>query len=339
MGQEGESRLVGEAGLLHRLDRHVVVAEDAGDGGEHARLIQHVDADVEGAGEVSGVHALQRRVAAEGHVVTTAHAVARRVQDVAEHRRGRRRAAGPLAQPHEGAADRALDEHRIHGPVHRREGVLGGDHRGVGPTRDAALAHALGHAEQLDDVAGTCRELNVDRAHVRDALARDLLAVEHRSEGERGEDLHLGRRVERFHVRGGIGFGVAELLGFLQDGVVVAAFAGHLGQYEVRRAIHDAHDPFDALPRERRTQGAKDGDTAGDGRFVEEVSAVLVGEPGEGRAALGHQGLVGRHDRDAVSKGRLYVGASRIEPAHQFNENVQVRTRGEGRRIGAEQVG
>jgi hypothetical protein len=51
-----------------------------------------------------------------------------------------------------------------------------------------------------------------------------------------------------------------------------------------------------------------------DRRLVEEVGAILSGEFGEFGPALGHEGLVGRHDRDAVLEGRFDVRPRRLDP-------------------------
>ena len=51
----------------------------------------------------------------------------------------------------------------------------------------------------------------------------------------------------------------------------------------------------DAFTRERAAQRAQNRYRSPDGRFVEEVGAMVVSELGQLRAALSDEGLVGRH--------------------------------------------
>ena len=56
---------------------------------------------------------------------------------------------------------------------------------------------------------------------------------------------------------------------------------------------------------------------------------MLIRELREFGATLGHQGLVGRDDRDPATKRRFDVDARRLDAAGQFDEDVEVVARDE----------
>ncbi len=54
VGEEDQPGLVTEADLLHRTDRHAVVTEHLGHGGQHAGTVGDVDVQVPGTAQVVG---------------------------------------------------------------------------------------------------------------------------------------------------------------------------------------------------------------------------------------------------------------------------------------------
>ncbi len=80
--------------------------------------------------------------------------VERRVDDVAEHRAGGRRAAGASAVEHERVDEVALDEHRVEAVADGGERVVARHHRRVDADADlVAVGGPLDDPEQLHDVA------------------------------------------------------------------------------------------------------------------------------------------------------------------------------------------
>ena len=106
---------------------------------------------------------------------------------------------------------------------------------------DPAVA-ALGDAEQLEREAELLR--------VGEVVGLDLVipsnatssSADRRVEGEPREDRHLRRGVGAADVVGGVGLGVAELLGPGEGVGVGRAGAGHLGEDEVGRPVDDPED-------------------------------------------------------------------------------------------------
>ena len=149
---EHEARIVAEAFLLRRADRDVVRREHAGDRVEHAGAVGDLERDVVlGARLVDRQHAgalehPDRRVRAFAQV-------ARRVDDVAEHRARSRAPARAASVEHERADRVTLDEHRVVAVAHTRERMRDRHHRRVHTHRERAVVEPLGDGEQLHDVA------------------------------------------------------------------------------------------------------------------------------------------------------------------------------------------
>ena len=149
---EDQAGVVALALLLHRLDRHLVLAEHAGDRREHTGLVGRVERHVE----------LRRRLVdradrpplerADRRAPRARVQVLGRVDEVAEQRARRRAAAGAPAEQHQLADRLALDEHRVERAAHRRERMTDRHHRRVHAHADRAV-DLLGDREQLHDVA------------------------------------------------------------------------------------------------------------------------------------------------------------------------------------------
>ena len=173
------------------------------------------------------------------------------------------------------------------------------------------------------------------RADFGDAFAVDVLQVEARVEGQRGEDGRLGRGVKASDVGGGIRLGVAKALG-LGEGIGELRTGGiHLVKDEVGGAVDDAEDPGDAVAGEAVADGAQDGDGAGHGCFVGQLDAGLVCRLVERGAVLGQQGLVSGDHAGAVLDGGEDQGAGRFDAAHQFDDEVGILDQGVG--VGGEE--
>ena len=160
---------------------------------------------------------------------------------------------------------------------------------------------------------------------VGDALDVDVVGHDPAAVGDRGDDRRLGRRVVPPDVGAGVGFGVAERLGFGQGRFVVGAVLGHLGEDVVGGAVDDAHHPGDVLAGQGLAQGTDEGDAPGDRGLEEKVDAVGVGD-GEQLRALGRQqGLVGGDHRLAVGEGLGHQVVGGVDAAHELDDDVDGR--------------
>ena len=204
---------------------------------------------------------------------------------------------------------------------------------GVHPGADAAI-HLAGDAQQLDAVTEFRGEGDIDRGDAADAL--DVHRVErHRpAEGERRQDGQLVRRVDAVDVEGGVGLGVAQLLGVGQDfGEFPAAFA-HLRQDVVAGAVENAGDALDAVGGQAFADRLDHRDAAGDRGLEGERDVVFLGQGGQGGAVHREHRLVGGDHRPAGGERGFHQGAGgAVGAADQFQHHVHVGVGGQRHRI------
>ena len=206
-------------------------------------------------------------------------------------------------------------------------------HAGVDAGFDARLGLA-GEAQQLDAVAELAGEGDVQRRDAADAFHVDGAEIHRAAEGEGGEDGELVGGVDAVHVEGGVGFGVAELLGVGQHFGEFAAALAHHGEDVVAGAVEDAGDAGDAVAGEALAQGLDDRDAAGHGGFEPKGHARLLGGGGDGGTVDGKQGLVGGDDRLAVGDGGFHQGAGgAFGAADDFHHHVHPGVGGQGHRV------
>ena len=136
------------------------------------------------------------------------------------------------------------------------DGVVGALDAGEdGIARDESRADAqekpfvglAGGAEEADGVAELVRVLEVEGREAADAFGvdvgwRDLFA---KSEG--GQKGAFGAGVEAVEVGAGVGFGIAEALGFGENGFEGGAVAFDFGEDVVAGSVEDAVEGFDAV--------------------------------------------------------------------------------------------
>ena len=229
-------------------------ASTCGDLRQHARLVGHLEVEVEGGDDV--LDDLQRpdrrrRRRRRDH----------RADHVAEHRGRGLRAAG-AGPGHRDLGDRlGLDRDRVERPVDRGQRMARVQERRVDADRQA-VADPLGGADQLQPEAEVAGVLEVVGLDLLDPLVADLVEVHRRVERQPGEDRHLGRGVAAVDVLGGVGLGVAEPLGLGQRVVERHPGARHLGEDEVGGAVDDPVDAVDRGPRQRLLEHADHRDDA-----------------------------------------------------------------------------
>ena len=131
-------------------------------------------------------------------------------------------------------------------------------------------------------------------------------------------------RVVAVDVQGGIGFGIAQLLGLLEGHIEVQTVGGHLGQDVVAGAVEDAHEGRDAVAGQAGAQGLHHGHGAGDTGLVAQDAALAGGLLEQGESLLGQQGLVGGDDVLAGVQGAVDDGARGVDAAHEFHQHVDL---------------
>jgi hypothetical protein len=108
----------------------------------------------------------------------------------------------------------------------------------------------LGDGQQLDGVTQSRGVGDIGRADAADPLPVHVGVDDITAEGQGGEDGGLGRGIVAVDVGRRVALGQAERLRLAQDVVVVGALFLHAGEDVVGRAVDDAHDADDLLPRQ-----------------------------------------------------------------------------------------
>jgi hypothetical protein len=144
------------------------------------------------------------------------------------------------------------------------------------------------------------------------------------------------RRVDALDVERGVGLGVATRLRFGKHRRERRALCAHLGQDEVRCAVDDARDPLQPIGGKTLAQRLDDRNTAGDRTFEGHHHALGMRRREDLVAVPREQRLVRRDDVLAVGDRLQDERARGLEPADQFDDDVDVRIGEHRRRIGSE---
>ena len=179
-----------------------------------------------------------------------------------------------------------------------------GRHQGRVDARLEAAVHQLGDGEQPDGVPQLAGVAEVGRLEAGDPLAVHLVRVDPGVERQRREDRQLVGRVDPLHVVGGIGLGVAEILGLSERRPEVEPGRAHPGDDVVGRAVDDRGDPADVVRQQVQLERPDDRDAAADARLVGDVEPLAGRRRHDRRAVLRHHLLVGRDDVLAAARWR-----------------------------------
>ena len=110
-----------------------------------------------------------------------------------------------------------------------------------------ALIGALGDTQVLDHVAQIIGLLDIFRGNPRNTFGKGFLKLERHAVGNRGQNRQLVRGVDTFYIKRGVGFGVAQRLGFREHVFKSPAFVAHVGKNVIAGAIDNARHPFDTV--------------------------------------------------------------------------------------------
>src|SRR3990172_6715022 len=317
--------LGGLVGLLldNGGDAHRVVAEGAGDAGEDARPVGHLQPDVAAAhqlrerldGYLGGVTPGERPPALDNGAGC--------VQNVRHDGGGRRQRAGSGALEQDATGEVALDLDGVEGAVHLgQQFVLRQQRRG-----DARLYGGIlpaGDGQQLYRVAQLAGVEEIARRQAAYALPVDVFGPYAGVEGKAGQDRQLVGGVVPVDVVRGVGLGVAKLLRLGQSGGEVQAVTAHAGQDVVRRAVDYGADAEYLVGGEVALEGRDDRDAAADACLVEDVHPLLSRQPQQLRAVLGHDLLVGGDDVASARERVLDQLLRGVLAAHQLHDDVHV---------------
>ncbi len=144
-------------------------------------------------------------------------------------------------------------------------------------------------------------------------------------QADSGQHAQLGARVIAIEVVGGVGFREAPPLRLGKDLRERQAVGLHRRQHVVAGPVEDAGDADETVSRQALANGADDRDSAGDRRFEAEMDATLGGEAQQFTAFVRHELFVRRDDRFTRGDGLALPVAGRVEPSHDFDEDLGIR--------------
>ena len=202
-----------------------------------------------------------------------------------------------------------------------RLGRGGGEERGA-DEGGHCTAVFLRSGDQLIGETLFLRPCNVCRGDRRNADAGNVLFLDIHAEGKVGGEDELAPRVKSFHIRGGIGLGVAELLCLLQGGGIVRAGIRHGREHIVRRAVEDALDRSDFIKLRCAGEGSEPGNAAACGGGAAQRHAHFFGKGSERIKAGAHELFVRRDDVLARAHGCVEVAVCRFDAAHDLHHNI-----------------
>ena len=178
-----------------------------------------------------------------------------------------------------------------------------------------------GNGQELDDIAHFRGMFNIFFGNVFNAFYVDIVEGHSRMEAQRGQDGDLAGCIVTADIVRRVRFGIAFFLGFFEDVFIGRAVGRHVGQDEVRRAVHDTDDFFDTVAVERRIHGTDDRDTAGYAGFELEVHVVLLGQFQQRNTVIGDEVLIGADDALAAQEALFDAVLGKVGTAHDFDDD------------------
>ena len=164
--------------------------------------------------------------------------------------------------------------------------------------------------------------LHVLGLDVADARHGDSLLIQRHAEGDVGGQDDLVPGVDTVHVGGGVGLGVAQLLGLLQHVGVIQAEAGHVIEDVIAGAVHDAADLVDLLDPAGALQLRQPADAAADRGGAAEGNALLLHQRQQLVIEGADQGFVGSDDVLAGLDGGTDKLVGGMQAAHSLHNGV-----------------
>ena len=327
-------------GLDHGRDADGASTEDLGDLGDDAGAVVDGEAEVvAGDGVFDGLRLSVEAVGDEAAVAGAVDEDGSGFTEVADDGT----ASGVLtgaATVEEGFADGvAIDENGIEGAGNGGEDVGEGDEGGLGADFDAAIGVGANDGEEFDGVAEAFGEGEIGEGDFLDAFDMNEVLGNPEAVGEGGEDDGFVGGVPTGDVEGGIGFGEAFVLGFLEGILVAEAGLGHAGEDVVAGAVDDAVDGDDVIADEAFLEDLNDGDATGDGGFEVDGHAAFLGEGEEFLAAFGEQGFVAGDDDFFGAESGADEFVSLGGATDEFNDDLDVGIGDEVAPVGGEAFG
>ena len=266
------------------------------------------------------------------------------VEDVGHHGRGGGACSCARPVEHHPAHRVALHQDRVVHAMHAGQGVFLGQQRGIHPHiqlhRAVRIgAQELGRRHQFHHIAQLGCVVHIAGLELVDALGGDGGPFDRTAVGQAREDGDLVGGIAALHVGGGVGLGVAQLLGIGQHRLVGRTLIGHAAEDVVGGSVDDAAHPLDAVATQGLLEGFDDRNATAHGGFDQHVHALGGGRGGDLLAIAGNHGLVGRHHRFTGGNRPQNQATGRLEAAHHLHHDVHGRVVHHRFGVGGEEFG
>src|SRR4051794_273980 len=316
--RHGMQRRAALALVLHEpRDRHPVLRQAQRDVRQHARLVGHLDPEVERRAQVAARQALELPPAR----VILQEPRPGRADDrdhVGDHRGRRLEAARARAFERDLPNRVALQHHGVERPVDCSERMVPVDERRLDAHVELPVDERRG-ADESHRHLELARRADMILCDVLDAFELDVLERRPRAERDSCEDRHLRGGGGAVHVLRRVGLREAESLR-LRERVGVLGALFHLREDEIRRAVDDAEDAVDVCRDEGLAQHLDHGNRRAHRRLEPKLHAALGGGGEELRSAACDELLVRRDDGLTGTQELEHVVAGRRDAAHQLGD-------------------
>jgi len=233
----------------------------------------------------------------------------------------------------------AFDRDGIENAIHGGEDVLLGEEGGLGADFDGAIVLLENEREEFHDVTEFGGETDVEGRHFFDPANVNVAIIDEEAVGEGAEEDGFVGGIPAVDVEGFVGFGVSELLRFLEGFGVGEPSLGHALKDVVGGAVDNTGDGNDAVSDEGFLQGLDDGDASGDGCFEVNRGVVFLGESEKVGATLGEKGFISGHDRFSGLKGGRDEVEGGVGSADELDHDIDGRIIDDLHEIGGEELG
>jgi len=228
-------------GLKNAGDADFFHAKDAGDLGEHPRLISDLKADIETADRLTGLDesnlVAARRKNRSGRLVPE---VAGGLAEIRQQGAGGGIGSGTPACELDGTGEIPNQADRVENPVNGAHGMPRRDQGGSDPDFNAIGADRSDHGEELNDVAELPGERDILRLEFPDSFDRDPGKGGKKTVAEQAKNRGLVGGIDAVHVQTIVRFGVTEFFRLAQGIGKARPFLGHSAEDVVAGAVDDA---------------------------------------------------------------------------------------------------
>ena len=179
--------------------------------------------------------------------------------------------------------------------------------------------------KKLDSHAKLFCIFHICRCDLCDSFCINILVIQEFSVCKWRKDGDLTACVSTSYVCSRICLCIALCLSFLQNRIKITVLCAHLVKHVVGGSVKDSCDLIDLICCQWRIQCTNDRDTAAAACLKKEIDIFFFCDLHELGTMLGYQSLIGCAYALSCLKRSFYKGISRLDPAHNLNNNIYLR--------------